>query len=67
VRTILGGITTIVQGAGALRTHAGDAHGRERGHPKIDGRIARVALHTAALFLLETWERRIGRAPSQHR
>jgi hypothetical protein len=64
VRTILGGLTTIVQGVGALRTHAGDAHGRERGHPKFDERIARLALHTAnaaALLLLETWERRTGR------
>jgi hypothetical protein len=69
VRTILGGLTTIVQGVGALRTHAGDAHGRERGHPKIDGRIARLALHTAsaaALFLLETWERRTGRGLPRH-
>ena len=69
VRSILGGLTTIVQGVAALRTHAGDAHGRERGHPKIDGRIARLALHTAsaaALFLLETWERRTGRALPQH-
>lgn len=69
VRAILGGLTTIVQGVAAFRTHAGDAHGRERGHPKIDGRIARLALHTAsaaALFLLETWERRTGRALPQH-
>ncbi len=69
VRAILGGLTTIVQGVAALRTHAGDAHGRERGHPKIDGRIARLALHTAsaaALFLLETWERQTGRALPQH-
>ena len=69
VRAILGGLTTIVQGVAALRTQAGDAHGRERGHPKIDERIARLALHTAsaaALFLLETWERRTGRALPQH-
>lgn len=69
VRAILGGLTTVVQGVAALRTHAGDAHGRERGHPKIDGRIARLALHTAsaaAVFLLETWEKRTGRALPQH-
>ena len=28
---------------GALRTHAGDAHGRERGFRRIDVRIARLA------------------------
>jgi hypothetical protein len=71
VRAILGGLTTIVQGVAALRTHAGDAHGREPGHPKIDERIARLALHTAsaaALFLLETWGRRTtGRALPHHR
>jgi hypothetical protein len=69
VRSILSGLTTVVQGVAALRTHAGDAHGRERGHPKIDARIARFALHTssaAALFLLETWEKRTGRALPQH-
>jgi hypothetical protein len=69
VRTIMGGLTTIVHGVGAVRTHAVDAHGRERRHPKIDGRIARLALHTAsaaALFLIETWERRTGRSLPQY-
>jgi hypothetical protein len=31
VRTILGGLNSVVSGVGALRTHGGDAHGRERG------------------------------------
>ncbi|CAA2144462.1 hypothetical protein MBLL_03586 [Methylobacterium bullatum] len=69
VRSILGGLNTIIQSVGALRTHAGDAHGRERGHAKIDGRIARLAIHTASaasLFLLETWEKRTGRALTVH-
>lgn len=59
VRTILGGLNTLVQGIGALRTHAGDAHGRERGFRRIDSRIARLAIHSAsaaAVFLIETWE-----------
>ena len=59
VRTILGGLNTTVQGIGALRTHAGDAHGRERGFRRIDSRIARLAIHSAsaaAVFLIETWE-----------
>lgn len=60
VRAILGGLNAGVQGIGALRTHGGDAHGREKGYRrKIDGRIARLAIHAAsavALFLIETWQ-----------
>src|SRR5690606_22227924 len=62
VRTILGGLNTTVQGIGALRTHGGDAHGREKGRPRsIDRRIARLAIHAASaasLFLIETWQLR---------
>lgn len=61
VRTTLGGIATVVQGVGALRTHAGDAHGRERGYARVDSRIGRLAIHaasTVALFLIETWRRK---------
>ena len=32
VRTILGGLNSVVNGVGLLRTHGGDAHGRERGY-----------------------------------
>lgn len=65
VRQILGGLTTTIKGIGALRTHGGDAHGRERGRAPIDGRIARLAIHAASavsLFLIETWERQQKRA-----
>lgn len=59
VRSILNGLGTVVHGVGALRTHGGDAHGRERGRARvIDPRIARLAIHSAsglAVFLLETW------------
>ncbi|MBY6135023.1 abortive infection family protein [Nocardioides marinus] len=61
VRQILSGLSSVISGVGALRTHAGDAHGRERGFARIDVRIARFAVHTAsttALFLLETWQRK---------
>lgn len=61
VRTTLGGLATVIQGIGALRTHAGDAHGRERGYARVDARIARLAIHassTVALFLIETWQRK---------
>lgn len=61
VRTTLGGLTTVIQGVGALRTHAGDAHGRERGYARVDARIGRLSIHaasTVALFLIETWQRK---------
>lgn len=61
IRQVLGGLTSTAKGIGALRTHAGDAHGRERGFKRIDGRIARLAIHgasTLALFLIETWEKK---------
>lgn len=61
VRQILSGLSNVISGVGSLRTHAGDAHGRERGFARIDVRIARLAIHTAsttALFLLETWQRK---------
>lgn len=64
IRQVLGGLTSVAKGVGALRTHAGDAHGRERGYRRIDTRIARLAINSAAsiaMFLIETWER------AQHR
>lgn len=61
VRTILSGIANAVKGIAALRTHTGDAHGRTRGTPRVDARIARLAVNSAcgfALFLIETWARK---------
>ena len=61
VRKILSGLATVVEGIGALRTHGGDAHGRERGYKRLDRRIASLAIHAAstiALFLIETWQRK---------
>ena len=69
VRQVLSGLTSTLKGVGALRTHGGDAHGRERGFRRIDARIARLALNAAssiALFLIETWERKERRALPQH-
>ncbi|NTJ68657.1 abortive infection family protein [Agrobacterium rhizogenes] len=60
IRQVLGGLTSVAKGVGALRTHAGDAHGRERGRTRIDARIARLSINAAstlALFLIETWEK----------
>jgi hypothetical protein len=64
VRKILNGLATVVEGIGALRTHGGDAHGRERGYTRIDQRIASLSIHaasTVALFLIETWQRKYPR------
>jgi len=69
IRQILGGLTSVTKGIGALRTHAGDAHGRERGFRRIDARIARLALNSAssaALFLIESWERKQHRHLPKH-
>jgi hypothetical protein len=69
VRQVLGGLTSVTKGIGALRTHGGDAHGREKGFRRIDPRIARLALNSAssiALFLIETWESKQHRHLPQH-
>ncbi|WP_316232324.1 abortive infection family protein [Bradyrhizobium sp. SZCCHNR1051] len=34
--TILSGLNSVVNGVGSLRTHVGDAHGRERSYRRID-------------------------------
>ena len=68
VRQILSGLATLIAGVGALRTHGGDAHGREKGYARIDARIARLSIHgasTVALFLIETWQRKFPARPLQ--
>jgi Abortive infection C-terminus len=65
VRQILGGLASVAGGIGALRTHGGDAHGRGKRSPRVDARIARLAVHAAstlALFLIETWDKRAKQA-----
>lgn len=59
LRKILTGLNSIVDGIGALRTHAGSAHGRGALRYKIQPRHARLAVHAAhtlTVFLLESWE-----------
>ena len=61
VQKVMSGLASVVDGIGALRTHGGDAHGRERGFKRIDTRIANLAIQsssTIALFLIETWQRK---------
>jgi hypothetical protein len=59
--TILAGLTSVVEGVGALRTHAGSAHGRGRGAYQLSNKHARLAnhsAHTVATFVLESWDER---------
>lgn len=61
LKKILGGLSSIVDGVGALRTHAGSAHGRGKKGYRIQPRHARLAVHAAhtlVLFALETWEQK---------
>jgi Abortive infection C-terminus len=60
IKQILGGLASVTGGIGALRTHAGDAHGRGKRKAPVDSRIARLAIHaasTVSLFFIETWNR----------
>lgn len=59
LKKILTGLSSIVDGVGALRTHAGSAHGRATLRYKIQPRHARLAVHashTLVVFLLESWD-----------
>lgn len=61
LQTILSGLISIVEGIGALRTHASSAHGAGRKAYKLEPRHARLAIHSAhtvALFVLESWKKR---------
>lgn len=58
LRKILGGLSAVTDGIGALRTHAGSAHGRGNESIPIEPRHARLAVqaaHTVVTFILETW------------
>jgi hypothetical protein len=61
LQTILSGMIAVVEGIGALRTHASSAHGAGKKSYKIEPRHARLAIHaahTVTLFVLETWSKR---------
>ena len=72
LKQILSGLSSIAAGVAALRTHKGSAHGHStipQAEPdriyRLAPRHARLAVHAAhtmALFVLETWEAREGRA-----
>lgn len=61
LQEILSGLIAVVNGIGALRTHASSAHGAGRKAYRLEGRHARLAVHaahTVALFVLESWDKR---------
>ena len=61
LQVILTGLLSIVDGIGALRTHASSAHGAGRKQYRLEPRHARLAIHaahTVTLFILESWQRK---------
>lgn len=59
LRRMLGGSFSVVEGIGALRNFAGDAHGREGASPRADVRHAEFAVSLAgavASFLIQSYE-----------
>jgi hypothetical protein len=58
LQRILSGLTSIVDGIAALRTHGGSAHGGGKYRYSMKPRHARLLVnsaHTVAAFVLETW------------
>lgn len=61
LKRILSGLSSVVDGIGAFRTHAGSAHGHGKRSYKVVPRHARLAVHSAhtlCLFVMETWQAR---------
>ena len=61
LQKIITGLCSVVDGVGALRTHASTAHGNSHKRYNIEPRHARLAVHSAhtiTMFILETWFRR---------
>ena len=58
LKRILTGLGSVVDGVGALRTHASAAHGAGRSRYRVQPRHARLAIHAAhtlAVYIIETW------------
>lgn len=61
LQRIISGMFSVVDGIGALRTHAGSAHSEGRKGYKLEPRHARLAVnaaHTVATFIVETWDKK---------
>jgi hypothetical protein len=62
LQRIITGLFSVVDGIGALRTHASSAHSEGRKGYKLEARHARLAVnaaHSVATFVLETWDKRV--------
>jgi hypothetical protein len=62
IQRILSGLTSIVDGIAALRTHGGSAHGGGKQRYRMQERHARLCVGSAqalALFVIETWRIRV--------
>ncbi|WP_082054409.1 abortive infection family protein [Methyloterricola oryzae] len=63
LKRILSGLSSIVDGIGSYRTHAGSANGHIGRSYRVVPRHARLAVHSAhtlCLFAFETWQARRG-------
>ena len=61
IKRILSGLSSVVDGIAALRTHTGSAHGRRERRYRLLARHARLSAHAAqtlAWFIVETWDDR---------
>jgi hypothetical protein len=61
LQRIISGLFSVVDGIGALRTHAGSAHSEGRKGYKLEPRHARLAVnaaHTVATFIMESWDKK---------
>lgn len=63
LQRIITGLFAVVDGIGALRTHASSAHSEGRKGYRLEPRHARLAVngaHTVATFVMETWDKKSG-------
>lgn len=70
LQRIISGLFSVVDGIGALRTHASSAHSEGRRSYKLEPRHARLtvnAAHSLATFILETWDKRVLAQPKPRR
>lgn len=66
LQRIISGLFSVVDGIGALRTHASSAHSEGRKGYRLEPRHARLAVnaaHTTVIFILETWDKRASAKP----
>ena len=64
LRQVLGGVTAVVEGIGAMRNKLGDAHGKGEEDASPDPRHAELAVNlagAAATFLVDSWEAQLNR------